>query len=493
MPKDFFQKLHNQNSPAEYKYFNGNTWKESDSDEFISLHSPIDGHIYAKLKQMTFEEINQSIQNLKDGQTEWSDTPLVKRAQIFHLTADWIRHQKDMLTNLLVKEIAKSYQEASDEIVRSADMIEQFAAQALTVRGEDITGDSFPGYDSSKMAFVKRVPHGIVLAISPYNYPVNLAVSKIIPALLMGNTVLFKPSIKGALSALYLTEIMRISGLPDNTISTIIGIGDKIGEYLTGHSAVNMISFTGSSNTGKKIARNSGMIPLSLECGGNNPALILPDADIVSCAKEIALGAFSYSGQRCTAIKYVLSFQDIQKRLIDQILSFSKEYFHWGDPRIQTNNFGPLIDEKAAEEVEIAVLKAKAQGAQILTGGKRNGAFFEPTILKNVKPDMDIISQEIFGPVLSFLTVKSIDEAIKIINDSDYGLQVSLFTADEGSAILLAGKINTGVIQINSKPQRGPDHFPFIGIKDSGLGVQGIKYSLESMTRLKPIILNKPH
>jgi len=342
------------------------------------------------------------------------------------------------------------------------------------------------------MAIIERVPLGVVLAISPLNYPVNLSVSKIAPALAVGNSVVFKPATQGAISALHLTEIFRIAGLPDGLLVTITGSGKDIGDYLVTHRNIDMVTFTGSSKVGKAIAEKIGMIPLLFECGGNNPALVLTDADMELTATEIVKGAFSYSGQRCTAIKYVLGLEPTIGKLLPKVVEKTKTTIKMGDPRIPENNLGPLISERAAEEVEKKILLAKAGGAKAVFGGKRNGRFIEPTILEHVTFGMEIISEETFGPVVSFIRVKSIDEAVKLINQSDYGLQASIFTADEGAGIRLAKQIDVGTVQINSKPQRGPDHFPFLGIKGSGIGVQGIRYTLEAMTRLHPIILNKP-
>lgn len=492
MPKDYFEKIHDHKTPPTYKFFNGEKWVESVSGKTTEVTSPVDGHILGRIQVTTTSEIDQAITRAQEAQKKWQEIPMIKRAKTLHLVADWIRHHEHILTALLIKEIGKTLAEAKDEILRSSDMIDYFANEGLNLRGEELTGEAFPGYDQTKMAIIERVPLGLILAIAPFNYPVNLSVSKIAPAIICGNSVIFKPPTQGTISSLYLTEIFRMSGLPDGVLVTVTGGGSEIGDFLCTHPDIDMVTFTGSSQVGKEIAKKIGMIPLLFECGGNNPALVLDDCDMETTATEIVKGAFSYSGQRCTAIKYVLGLTSTLEKLLPKVVKKTKETIKMGDPRIPENNLGPVISEEAAFEIEKRILLAKSAGAKIVLGGKREKRFVEPTILDYVRPSMEIIHDETFGPVVSFVRVKSIDEAIKIINESSYGLQASIFTTDEGSGIKLGRQINVGTVQINSKPQRGPDHFPFLGIKGSGVGVQGIRYTLEAMTRLKPIVLNKP-
>lgn len=491
MPKDFSQ-LSDQKSPPTYNFFNGEQWVPSLSRKTTDVISPIDGLAMGRIQVVTHSEVDQAIARARIAQKEWMRLPMIQRTKILHLAADWIREHEHYLTTLLISEIGKSVAEAKDEILRSADMIDYFSHEGLHLTGEELSGEAFPGYDQTKMAIVERIPLGVVLAIAPFNYPVNLSVSKIAPALITGNAVVFKPPTQGSISSLHLTEIFRIAGVPDGVIVTLTGGGSEIGDYLCTHKNIDLVTFTGSSQVGKSIAEKIGMIPILFECGGNNPAIVLPDADMPSITVEIVKGAFSYQGQRCTAIKYVLGLEPTIDKLIPMVVEKTKELIKKGDPRNPENNLGPIISDAAAAEIEKRIMMAKADGARIVYGGNRDGRYIEPTILENVKPTMEVIHTETFGPVVSFIRVKSVDEAIKIINESSYGLQASIFTSDEGAGIKLAQQIDVGTVQINSKPQRGPDHFPFLGIKGSGSGVQGIRYTLEAMTRFKPIVLNKP-
>lgn len=493
MPATFFESLSDDKAPPLYRFFNGATWMESTSKKTVDVISPVDSSIIGKLSVVTPKEIDLVMENAAKAQIAWEATPIYMRVKVMHLAADWIRHFEDYLTSLLIREIGKTHDEAAGEIKRTADLIDYYADEAQSLRGETLESDNFPGFDKGRVSLVERVAHGIVVAIAPFNYPVNLAASKIAPALLMGNAVVFKPPTQGGISGLHLIRIFEKSGIPKGVLSAVTGAGGEIGDALVSHPRVNMVAFTGSSDTGVAIAAKSAMVPLLFECGGNNPAVILPDADLHLAGREIVKGAFSYAGQRCTAIKYVLTTEGVLKKLLPIALDMVQELVHPGDPRSpKTKLVGPVISEHAAAHIEEAIQLSRKAGAKIIVGGGRKGAYVEPTILTNVKPSMPVVAKEVFGPVVSVLTVKSFSEAASIINGSSFGLQASVFTKDEGAGIAFAKTLNVGTVQINGSPQRGPDHFPFLGVKKSGVGVQGVRYSLEAMSRPRPIVLNKP-
>lgn len=488
-----FDDIHDGGMPPTYKWFDGTNWIVSTGGKTTSVISPIDGSVVGKIQSVSFGEIDTAIEKAHAAQKEWEKKTLLERGKMLHLAADWMREHEAYLTPLLVREVGKPTDEAKDEILRSADMLDYFAHEALNIRGEQIPSDAFPGYDKSKISIIERVPLGVVLAIAPFNYPVNLSVSKLAPALVTGNSVIFKPPTNGAISGLHLAQIFRKAGVPDGVLTVITGGGGEIGDFLTTHEGVNMITFTGSSQVGKHAAAKAGMIPLLFECGGNNPAIVLSDFNLEETALEVVKGAYSFAGQRCTAIKYVLGLSSDIDKLLPRVVALTQEKIKMGDPRDpSTKSVGPLITEAAAREIEENIQKAVKAGAKIVIGGVRRGNYLEPTILDNVKPDMEIVRVEAFGPVVSFIRVTDMEEVVKIVNNSTYGLQAAIYTKDEGTGIKLGQKLDVGTVWINSKPQRGPDHFPFLGIKGSGVGVQGIRYSLEAMTRLKPIILNKP-
>lgn len=488
-----FEPIATLGKPPVYNYFDGKTWKVSTSGKTVSVVSPVDGEVVGQIQIVTHEEIDEVLLQAKNAQTKWELTPLHQRIKIMHLSADWIRHHEEYLTTLLQREVGKTTADAKSEIVRTADLIDYIADEALSLRGETLDSDNFPGFEKGRTAIVERVSHGVVLCIAPFNYPVNLAASKIVPALLMGNSVIYKPPTQGSISGLHLVQILVKAGMPEGVLSCLTGGGDEIGDYLSVHPNISMIAFTGSSEVGVHIATKAAMIPLLFECGGNNPALVLPDADLDLAAKEIIKGGFSFSGQRCTAIKYVICLGETYELLMGAITTNMKSMVMMGDPRSpETKLVGPVISQKAAQNVQTTIDEAVGAGAKIVTGGKTNNLYVEPTLLSNVTPSMNVVAHETFGPVISFITVKTVDEGVQMINASAYGLQACVFTKDEGSGLVVAKRLNVGTVQINGSPQRGPDHFPFMGVKKSGLGVQGVRYSLEAMSRLKSTVINKP-
>lgn len=493
MPADFFSDISNQQTPPQYYYFDGSSWKPGSSGKTSEIISPIDGSLVGTLPILTHEEIDQVMASAAGAQTTWEATPLNKRVSVVHLAADWIRHFQDYLIALLVREVGKSAEEAKGEIVRTADLIDYFADEVQSITGNTLDSDNFPGFEKGRIAMIERVAYGTVLAIAPFNYPVNLTASKIAPALLMGNSVVVKPPTQGGISASHLVRIFQKAGVPPGVISTVTGAGEVIGDYVVSHPLVSMVAFTGNSDTGVAIAGKAAMKPLLFECGGNNPVVVMPDADMSMTAREIIKGAFAYSGQRCTGIKYVLTTPAIREQLVALVLKTMPEMVRPGDPRSpETKLVGPVISEAAAIRIEEAIQTSVKNGAKCVLGGKRDKAMIEPTVLTGVVPSMPVIAKETFGPVVSFVDVQSFDEAVSIINRSSYGLQASVFTKDEGSGLVFAKKLNVGTVQINGSPQRGPDHFPFLGVKRSGVGVQGVRYSLEAVSRLRPIVLNKP-
>ncbi len=351
-----------------------------------------------------------------------------------------------------------------------------------------MTGENFEGGNKSKIAIISREPLGVVLAISPFNYPVNLSVAKIAPALITGNAVIFKPATQGAISAVKIIEALNKTGIPAGVLNLVTGKGSVIGDFLTEHGGINMISFTGGSSTGKHIAEKSKMIPLVMELGGKDPAIVCEDADIKLAVKQIVSGAYSYSGQRCTAIKRVL----VNKGVADELVGLLKEEVSKltvGSPE-DNNVIVPLIDDVSADYVQGLIDDALEKGATLVYGNKREGNLIYPTLLDNVTLDMKIAWEEPFGPVLPIIRVDSDEEAIRIANESEFGLQASIFTQNINRAFDIAPKVQAGSVQINGRTERGPDHLPFIGVKSSGMGVQGIKRSIESMTHEKVTVIN---
>lgn len=461
-------------------------WKSSEKE--IKIYSPINNEELGSVPAMTKEEVDFAMKTGREALEKWRNLSAVERAKYLYKAADILERDKDIIGEILAKEVAKGHKAAIGEVVRTADLIRYSAEEGLRTVGEIIEGGSFEAASNRKIAMIRREPMGLVLAIAPFNYPVNLSASKIAPALIGGNVVLFKPPTQGAISGLLLVKAFHEAGIPAGVLNTVTGKGSEIGDYLIAHKSVDFVNFTGSTPVGKRIGELAGMRPILLELGGKDGAIVAADADLEKAAKDIVGGAFSYSGQRCTAIKRVLVEESVADKLA-QLIKAEVEKLTVGDP-FDNADITPLIDLKAADFIEGLIEDALAKKAIPLNKVKMEGNLLWPVVFDHVTLDMQIAWEEPFGPVLPIIRVKSLDEAVEICNKSEFGLQSSVFTKDYQKAFDIASRLEVGTVHINNKTQRGPDNFPFLGIKGSGVGVQGIKYSIESMTRIKSVVLD---
>jgi glyceraldehyde-3-phosphate dehydrogenase (NADP+) len=460
--------------------------------KYITIKSPVDESVVGEVLAMTKDEVNDAVNKAKDTFHIWKNVPLNERAEILYKAASVLIENSEKLADLLMKEVGKDKKSAVSEVHRTADFIKFTADSAKSIHGESIQGDNFSGFSKEKFAMVTREPVGVVLAISPFNYPVNLATSKIAPAIISGNTVVFKPATTGSLCGIELVKIFEKAGVPKGVINIVTGKGSEIGDYIVTHPDINFINFTGSTEVGQSISKQTQMVPLLMELGGKDAAIVLKDANLSFAAKNIIAGAFSYSGQRCTAVKRILVIDEVA----DTLISYLKEEIDKlvvGNPLEKQVDIVPLINTKAADFVCDLIEDAKVKGAKLICGGNREGNLVYPTLFDHVTSNMRVAWEEPFGPVLPIIRVNSIDEAIAIANESEYGLQSSVFTENLTDAFYVANRLEVGTVQVNNKTERGPDHFPFLGVKKSGIGTQGIRYSIEAMTRVKATVINLHH
>ncbi|KAG5529987.1 hypothetical protein RHGRI_030378 [Rhododendron griersonianum] len=393
-------------------------------------------------------------------------------AELLHKAAALLKEHKAPIAECLVKEIAKPAKDSVTEIVRSGDLVSYCAEEGVRILGEGkfLVFDSFPGNERTKYCLTSKIPLGVVLAIPPFNYPVNLAVSKIAPAIIAGNSLVLKPN---------------SAGFPKGLTSCITGKGSEIGDFLTMHPGVNCISFTGG-DTGVAISKKAGMVPLQMELGGKDACIVLEDADLDLVAANIIKGGFSYSGQRCTAVKVVLAMESIADSLVEKV-NAKVAKLTVGPPE-ENCDITPVVTESSANFIEGLVMHAKKKGATFCQEYKRDGNLIWPLLLDNIRPDMRIA----WEPVLPVIRINTVEEGIHHCNASNFGLQGCVFTRDSNKAILISDAMESGTIQINSAPARGPDHFPFQGLKDSGIGSQGVTNSINLMTKVKTTVINLP-
>ena len=469
-----------------YKNLVNGEWKSSEKE--ITIYSPINQEELGTVPAMSQAEVDEAMQAARAALPAWRALSAVERAAYLHKTAAILERDKEEIGTILAKEVAKGIKAAIGEVVRTADLIRYAAEEGLRITGQAMEGGGFEAASKNKLAVVRREPVGVVLAIAPFNYPVNLSGSKIAPALIAGNVVMFKPPTQGSISGLLLAKAFEEAGIPAGVFNTITGRGSEIGDYIIEHKEVNFINFTGSTPIGERIGRLAGMRPIMLELGGKDAALVLEDADLEHAAKQIVAGAFSYSGQRCTAIKRVIVLESVADKLAD-LLQEEVAKLTVGDP-FDNADITPVIDNASADFIWGLIEDAQEKGAQALTPIRREGNLLWPVLFDQVTKDMKVAWEEPFGPVLPIIRVASVEEAIAFANESEFGLQSSVFTNDFKKAFEIAEKLEVGTVHINNKTQRGPDNFPFLGVKGSGAGVQGIKYSIEAMTNVKSIVFD---
>ncbi|MBI3981135.1 aldehyde dehydrogenase family protein [Candidatus Microgenomates bacterium] len=486
-----FNELHNNQNPPVYKFFVDGAWQISKTDHYLEIHSPIDNSIVGVVPSVTKEEAEMAVESSRNAQKPWENLPIYQRVDLLHKAASLIKENADYLRDLIILEIGKPFSEAEEEALRTADLIDYYAEEGRRLVGDVWDSSAYPGTKRNKIAIARRVPLGVVLAIPPFNYPVNEGAPKIVGALVSGNTVVLKPSTQGAISSLHMIELFRQAGIPAGVLNCVTGKGEDVGDFLVTHKQVDAINLTGSYETAEIVAKKAGMKKLLFGLSGKDASIVLADCDQDLAAEEIAKGSFSYGGQRCTGIKRVMVEEKIYSEFLKKLSSVIHKKFVLGDPRIKEYTLGPIIDDKAAQYVEELLDDALNLGATLALGGKREGRFMEATIVSDVTKKMRLAWEEPFGPILPVMKVKDWQEAVGLANQSEYGLQSSVFTKSLDSAWAVANALEVGSIQINGKDARGPDHFPFTGFKNSGLGmVQGAKYLIGELTRYKTIVMN---
>lgn len=469
-----------------YKMLINGEWVESSNKKTFEVKNSYDNSVVGRVQKATKEDALRAVEAAYSARPLIAKMDSVQRIELLHKTKSLVEEHKEELIQMLIQEAGKPRAYCEGEVKATIERLHYASEEARIMYGDYIPGDLVSG-TGQKFAIVSRKPAGVVLALCPFNYPLFISVSKIVPALLAGNSVVCKAASDDPITLLMFARLAELAGIPKGVLNVITGGGGEIGDLLSSHPKIDMISFTGSTSVGKHIASIAGMKRLHLELGGKSPAIVLDDADMETAVKECAAGALKFSGQRCDALSRILVTPGIAEDFVARIV---KEAQGWkvGNPKEPDTKIGPLINEAALQKVESLVKDAVSKGAKMLLGGKRRGNFFEPTVLDRVTEKMDIAWKETFGPVVSIMRVKDMEEALSIANRSDYGLDASVFTQDIEKAIYLAKNVESGTVTINSSPAHGIGNFPFGGDKDSGIGREGLHHSVEEMTRLHTIV-----
>ena len=456
-----------------------------DKDHKIKVLNPANNQIVDTVPSGSLEDIKTALEAANQAKKVINDMSSRKVSRILYDIYEDMLKNSNKLARLITLETGKPIKDSINEIHRSVETILLSAEESKRIYGETVPLDACIG-GRTALGFTIKVPIGVISAITPFNYPVNLAIHKIAPAIAAKNTVVLKPSIKAPLAALKLVQIMD-SHLPPGVINGITGHSHIIGDEMILSPIVNKISFTGSVETGISISRKTSMKKINLELGGNDPLVVLDDADVEKAVQAAVSGSFLNAGQVCIAVKRIILHNKIADEFLSKIVSKTVK-LNMGDPIKTETDIGPLIDEEAAIKVEMLVDDALNNGAELLLGGKRSGAFYSPTVIDHVKPDMKIVSDETFGPVAPIIRIHDVDEAFEVANNTQYGLQAGVFTGSIENALKAAKVIEAGSIIINRQSTFRTDNMPFGGFKMSGIGKEGIKYAIDDMTKTKLVV-----
>jgi acyl-CoA reductase-like NAD-dependent aldehyde dehydrogenase len=460
----------------------------TDSPEQTAVVNPNTGETIDCVPSATASQVEKALAAAEKGAAAMAALTGHERAQILNRAALLLEQNAEDMARTITLEEGKPLTEARAEVVRMPDLLRLSAFEGTQLRGETLPIDAHPGA-KGKMGFAVRVPCGVVLAITPFNYPLILVMHKVAPALAAGNSVLLKPADKTPLTALKLTQLLLEAGLPENGIQCITGQGSRIGPPLCADKRVRKISFTGSTAVGLQISQLAGIKKLSLELGSNAPLVVLEDADLDKVAEATAVGGFVNAGQVCISAQRVLVHKRVYSDFLDGLKS-RVEAIKVGDPMAPDTKLSAMVSEKEAARVESWVKEAVEQGARLVTGGERHGAVFAPTIVAEVTPKMRISSEELFGPAVGVTPISNIDEAIALANDTAYGLSAGLFTNDLNSAFHFARSVHSGNVMINWSPLWRADLMPYGGFKQSGIGKEGPRYAVQEMTDVKTVVFH---
>ncbi|MDP2207993.1 MAG: aldehyde dehydrogenase family protein [Bacteroidota bacterium] len=451
--------------------------------------NPYTNELVAKVHYAEEADVEEAIQVAQQAFRVTKVLPAYRRAEILENVSRILSNRKTDLANLMTAESGKPITYSLAELDRAIYTFKYASEEAKRISGETIPLD-LAAHSEKRFGIVRRFPIGPILAITPFNFPLNLVAHKVAPAIAAGNPIVLKPAPQAPILALILAEIVLEAGAPAGMLN-VLPCSNDLAEKMVRDERFKMLTFTGSAKVGwflKSIAGNKKVV---LELGGNAGVIVDKSADVQSIVKRIALGAFGQAGQSCIKVQRIYVDEKIADEFIEKFLSATKET-QFGDPTKLETVVGPLIDKSAADRVTDWITEAVASGAKILTGGKRNGLVIEPTVISDAKPDMKIVCEEIFGPVVTLHTFKLFEDAVSEINNSKYGLQAGVFSNDFKNIMFAFENLEVGGIVVNDFPTYRIDHMPYGGVKDSGIGREGLKYAIEEMTEPKLLVLNLP-
>jgi acyl-CoA reductase-like NAD-dependent aldehyde dehydrogenase len=468
------------------KIFLAGNWV--DKPKKIEVRNPFDNAVFETVPRADAEDLEKALAYAERGAKVMAKLSSYERWKILRKAADMIAARNEELGKLISQEEGKIIAEGRGEANRAVETMMGSAEEAKRLQGETVPLDADPT-GKNKFGFTLRVPCGVVAAIAPFNFPLNLVAHKVGPALAAGNSVIVKPASDTPLSALKLTEILLEAGLPAEGIQCITGSGGEIGDALVADRRVRKVTFTGSREIGERICQKAGIKKVTMELGSNSPVIIMPDADLEKVATVLAVTGYGNAGQTCISTQRVLAARNVYGDLLS-IMKPKVEALTTGNPLDEKSKVGPMVKESEAVRVDEWINEAVASGARLVAGGGRRGAIYTPAVVADVKPNMRISRDELFGPAVGVTPFNDIDEAISLANDSVYGLAAGIFTENVEWAMKFAREAEAGNLHVNWGSQWRVDLMPYGGLKDSGFGKEGPKYAVQEMSELKMVVFH---
>jgi len=470
---------------VEYKLLIDGRWV--DGGPALEVKNKYDGKTIGTLPTARREDVDAAIAAAERSEDVMAELPAYKRAEILLRTAALIRERADDFAKTIAAEAGKALKFARAEVDRAVSTFTIASEEAKRLHGETIPLDAVPAGEGY-FGFWTRRPVGVIAAISPFNFPLNLVAHKVAPAIASGNTIVLKPATTTPLAAVKLCQVLMEAGLPAGAINLVIGSGGTVGEWLVTDARVDKITFTGSPDVGRHILSVAGIKKVTLELGNTSPVVVAPDADLDFVAKRAAVGAYYNSGQVCISVQRIYSEKQVYEPFAERFVK-ATEAMVVGDPLDERVDVGPMIDAKEVDRIESWVQEAQTSGARVLTGGKRDGTVYYPTVLSEVHEDMKVVSEEAFAPVASIISSDDFESALQQANDTKFGLQVGVFTKDINRVFQAVKRLNFGGVIINDTPNFRADHMPYGGNRQSGLGREGVRFAMEEMTNIQMVAI----
>lgn len=470
-----------------YKVLVGGEWV-GDSSPGIEVINPFDNSVIGIVPEASTDDVDSAIAAAQKGFALISLLPAYRRSDILARTSEIILRDREEIAEIIAHEAGKSWKYALAEADRSAETFKFAALEARSGHGELVPMDASP-VSAGRFGFYIRTPIGVIGAIAPFNFPLNLVAHKVAPAIAAGNALVLKPATKTPLSSIKLAEIMAEAGLPAGVLNIVVGSGKTVGNRLVEDDRLAMITFTGSPPVGAEIKARSGLKRVTLELGSNSPTIVNDDGDVDAAVSRCVIGSFANSGQVCISVQRIFVHQKKYGEFMAKFVDATRK-LKVGDPMDRTCDIGPMISRVELERSVAWLEEAKALGARIETGGRVVGNCLEPTILSGVTPAMKVVCSEVFAPIVSVIPYETFEQALDMADDSVYGLQAGVYTSDINKAFMAVKRLDVGGVIINDVPTFRVDHMPYGGNKQSGLGREGVRYAMEEMTNIKMVCIN---